>query len=450
VTSPSAGDRGVSLFDAVLLVCGAVVGIGIFFTPTQIAEQVSSPGMFLGVWIAAGVLTLLGCFTISELGAAFPREGGIYIYLLELVGPLWAFLYGWSAVWIASTGGLAVVATFMGDNIDKEHSAQIGAAVLLGFGAVCALGLRVGARFQSLLMLSKLAGIFALLYGGWSLAGAPSDPEPLLGTTSASSGGGGSFALALLPALFAYMGWANLGNITNRLREPVRDLPRAIILGMGGVILLYVSLAAVYLHAVGLEGIRENQLVASELARLAFGSTGEDVFRVGLAVSAGGVCLCSLILLPWVTVAMAKNGHFFRMFAFVHPKTGAPLASLVTLVIISICWMLFVDSDLVLEAQGQNAIIVNTILLGGYLSAIRRQPGLKRPYKSPFHPWIPRLYFVLLVSMLAGQVHGLFQERSLSDALTLLGISFGTLLSGAIVYGPWRWLVARADREVKA
>lgn len=445
MTSPGGRDRGVGQFDAILLVCGAVIGIGIFFTPTQIAAQVSSPGMFLGVWIAAGFLTLLGCFSISEMGAAFPREGGIYIYLLELVGPRWAFLYGWSAVWIASTGGLAVVANFLGNNIDAEHGAQIGAAALLGFGAVCGLGLRVGAKFQSLLMVSKLAGIFALLYGGWTLAGAPRDPEPLLGTTNSPSGGVGAFALALLPALFAYMGWANLGNITNRLREPVRDLPRAILLGMGGVILLYVSLAAVYLHAVGLEGIRENQVVASELARLAFGTTGEDLLRVGLTVSAGGVCLCSLILLPWVTVAMAKNGHFFRVFAFVHPKTGAPLASLAALVTISISWMLFADSGLVLEAQGQNAIIINTVLLGGYLRAIRRRPELERPYKSPLHPWIPRLYFVLLVCMLAGQVYGLFQERSVSDALTLLGISFGILFSGVLVYSPWRWLVARAD-----
>ena len=445
MTSQPAGERGLSLFDAVLLVCGAVVGIGIFFTPTQIASQVSSPGMFLGVWIAAGVLTLLGCFTISELGAAFPREGGIYLYLSELVGPMWAFLYGWSAIWIASTGGLAVVAMFMGENLSEEHGALIGVGALLGFGALCALGLQVGARSQSLMMLTKLAGIFALLWGGWSLAGAPKDPAPLLESSPGSEAGVGGFALALLPALFAYMGWANLGNITNRLREPVRDLPKAILLGMGGVILLYVSLACVYLHAVGLEGIRENPLVASEVARLAFGQTGEELFKVGLAISAGGVCLCSLILLPWITVAMAKNGHFFRIFGVVHPRTGAPLASLAAIVLISIGWILLADSDLVLEAQGQNAMIINTILLGGYLSALKRRPELERPFKSPLHPWIPRLYFALLLSMLGGQVYGLFSERSLQDALTLLGISFGILLSGALVYGPWRWVVARAD-----
>ena len=103
------------------------------------------------------------------------------------------------------------------------------------------------------------------------------------------------------------------------------------------------------------------------------------------------------------------------------------------------------DSNLVLEAQGQNAIIINAVLLGGYLRAIKRRPELERPYKSPLHPWIPRLYFVLLVSMLTCQVYGLFQGRSLSEAWTLLGISMGILLSGAIVYVPWRWLVARAD-----
>ena len=326
MTNQPGGESGLSLLDAVLLVCGAVIGIGIFFTPTQIAAQVSSPGMFIGVWIAAGFLTLLGCFTISELGAAFPREGGIYLYLSALVGPLWAFLYGWSAIWIASTGGLAVVAMFMGDILSEEHGTLIGGAALLGFGALCALGLQVGARSQSLMMLTKLAGIFALLWGGWTLAGSPSDPEPLIESSAAPSGGVGGFALALLPALFAYMGWANLGNITNRLRAPVRDLPRAILLGMGGGILLYVALAGVYLHAVGLQGIRDEPLVANEIARLAFGSTGEELFKVGLAISAGGVCLCSLILLPWITVAMAKNGHFFRIFGAVHPQTGAPRA----------------------------------------------------------------------------------------------------------------------------
>ena len=442
----SESDKGLGLFDSVLLVCGSVIGIGIFFTPSKIAEMVSSPEMFLAVWVVGGIFTLFACFSFAEMGAAYPREGGSYIYLLELVGPLWAFLFGWSVVWIASCGGLAIVASMFGSYVDDLFGlgglgTQIGVAMLLVFGGVCALGLRVGARFQSLLMLLKLAGIFALLYGGWRVAGSPVDPEPLLQETEGNSTGVGSFSLALLPALFAYMGWASLGNITNRLRDPVRTLPRAILMGMGGVIVVYVLLAAVYLHTVGLEGLRGNELFATEVARFAFGPSGEILFKIGFIISAAGVCLCSLLLLPWVTVAMAKNGHFFRVFGVVHPKTGAPFASLAILVTASISWMLVADTGLILDAQGQNAIIIDAVLMGGYLCALRRRTSLERPYKSPFDPWIPHIFFALLVAMLVTQI--------LEASFELLGTSAAIILSGLVVYGPWRWLVARADRAAQ-
>ena len=439
-------DKGLGLFDSVLLVCGSVIGIGIFFTPSKIAEMVSSPEMFLAVWVVGGIFTLFACFSFAEMGAAYPREGGSYIYLLELVGPLWAFLFGWSVVWIASCGGLAIVASMFGSYVDDLFGlgglgTQIGVAMLLTFGGVCALGLRVGARVQGLLMLLKLAGILALLYGGWRALGSPVDPEPLLQETEKSGTGVGAFSLALLPALFAYMGWASLGNIANRLREPVRTLPRAILMGMGGVIVVYVLLAAVYLHTVGLEGLRGNELFATEVARFAFGPSGEILFKIGFIISAAGVCLCSLLLLPWVTVAMAKNGHFFRVFGVVHPKTGAPLASLAILVTASISWMLVADTGLILDAQGQNAIIIDAVLMGGYLYALHRRTSLERPYKSPFDPWIPHLFFALLVAMLVTQI--------LEASLELLGTSAAIILSGLVVYGPWRWLVARADRAAQ-
>lgn len=412
--------------------------------------MVSSPEMFLAVWIGGGILTLLACFSFAELGAAFPREGGIYIYLLELVGPLWAFLFGWSAVWIASCAGLAIVAGLLGSYVDDLFGLggagqQIGIATLLVFGSVCALGLRVGTKFQSGLMLLKLAGIFALLYGGWRAVGSPVDPEPLLKRDAGGHSGISAFSLALLPALFAYMGWADIGNITNRLREPVKTLPRAILIGMGGVIVIYVSLAAVYLHTIGLDGLSGNQLFAAEVAQAAFGPNGEVMFKIGFIISAAGTLLCGLILLPWITVAMAKNGHFFRTFGFVHPKSGAPLASLAALVATSIAWMFIADTGLVMDAQGQSASIINMVLLGGYLRALHKDKTLKRPYKSPLDPWIPHTYFILLVIMLIAQIDGVFRTRASEDALSLLGISAGILLSGLLVYAPWRWLVARAD-----
>ena len=442
----SEGGGRVSLRDATLLVMGAVIGVGIFISPIGIAQEVQTPTAFLGVWVVAGILTLLACLTVAEVGSTYPREGGMYIYLLELIGERCAFVLGWSLVCIGSSGGISVIARTLGQYLEEllglEGTAMAwGAAGILGFGGVAAMGLSLGARCQSGIMGLKILGFLALLLGGWWVAGAPTPAAPLLDSPEPSGPGIGSFALAILPALFAFDGWMSIGNITGRLQNPVRDLPRAILVGMIAVIALYIAVSAVYLRSVGIEGIANDELFAAAVARHIFGEAGGNLFTWGIVLSASGVLLTAVILSPWVMVAMARNGHFFRTFAYIHPKTGAPLVSLAALVLLSLAWLLIADTNLVMSAKMLSLQLLNLVMVAGYLRALHKKTTPHRPFISPGEPWIPRLYFLLLAAILISQL--------LEASTPLLTVSATILLSGALIYGPWRRLVARADAPAR-
>lgn len=434
--------KRVALPDAVLLVMGSVIGVGIFISPVGIAQQVQSPAAFLGVWVVAGILTLLACLTVAEIGSTFPREGGMYIFLLELIGKRSAFMLGWCLLTIGSSGGISVIARTLGSYLEEllhlEGTAMAwSAGAILLFGALSALGLGLGARLQSGIMGLKLLAFLALILGGWWTAGAPTPDTPLLQSHATPSPGYGAFALAILPALFAFDGWMSISNITGRLRNPTRDLPRSILIGMVAVIILYLAVSTVYLRSVGIDGIANNELFAAAVAAHIFGTTAGELFTWLVVLSASGVLLTSVILSPWVVVAMARNGHFFRSFAFVHPKTSAPLISLAALITFSLLWLFIADTGLVMNAKMLSIQFLNLLMAIGFLRALSRKPALQRPFISPADPWIPRLYVLLLSTILIAQL--------LEASSELLLISGGILVSGGLVYGPWRRLVSRSD-----
>lgn len=441
--------RGIGVGDATLLVIGSVVGVGIFFTPQEVAAQVDGPGTYMLTWALAGLITLLGCFTVAELAAMYPRAGGGYVYLLELVGPRWAFLFGWTGVLVGTTAGIAVVGGFFARQLAGALPAvaslpeSVPALGLIWFLALlCASGVKLGARFQAVCISFKLGAILVLLGAGWMLIGGLAEAAlptakaaTVVGQPTADAGLAG-IARGLLPAFFAYFGWSNISTITSELESPQRTLPRAIVAGVVLVIALYLALGATYLRVLGFETLATNPGFAAETARRALGSAAGGVFQLGLAFSALGVMLAGILVSPWLYVAMARSGDFFTSLGWTHPRTRAPIPATTVQALGATAWYLHGDTSLAIDTVSYVTWILDVVMVGGLVWAIRSRPNLERPYRSPLDPWIPRLYLgvsaVLLVVV------------TLTSSRELLMAAGAMFASGFAIYTPWRRWVVRS------
>jgi len=326
--------RRLGVFDATMLVMGGIVGSGIFMNPSVVARQVSTPFLMQTAWVAGGVVALAGAFVYAELAARRPEVGGQYAYLREAFHPSVAFLYGWALLLVVQTGGMAAVAvTFAryfseltGATLPHWATASLTLALLT---AVNCLGVRSGSNVQSVLMVLKIAAIAALVAAGVFGAGVPHalTEGPLLGGP-ASLGLLAAFGAAMTPVMFSYGGWQTASFVAGEMREPRRDLPRGLLLGVCGVILLYVLVNYACLRALGAEGLAATETPASAVMRAALGQRGATFIALGIAISTLGFLSQSMLTAPRVYFAMAEDGLFFRAVAKLSPGTRAPVVAI--------------------------------------------------------------------------------------------------------------------------
>jgi APA family basic amino acid/polyamine antiporter len=251
--------RQLDVFDATMLVMGGIVGSGIFMNPSVVARQVHTPFLILGVWVAGGVLALLGAFIWAELATRLPEAGGQYAYLREAYHPSVAFVYGWVLLLVTQTGGMAAVAITFARYFREITGvawgdSAIAAAALLGLTAINCFGARVGSNVQSALMLTKMAAIAAMVVIGFALGGGQLHPLPLL-DRPVSAGLLAAIGAAMVPVAFAYGGWQTATFVAGEMRNPGRDLSRGLVAGVSGVILLYLAVNVVCLKVLGPEGL---------------------------------------------------------------------------------------------------------------------------------------------------------------------------------------------------
>jgi len=317
-----------------MIVMGGIIGAGIFVNPSVVARQVPTPLLVFVPWAIGGVIALIGAFVYAELAVLQPRVGGQYAYLRDAYHPIVAFLYGWTLLLVVQTGGMAGAAIIFGRYF-RELSGlvvpeQVIAAATLGIlTLVNCLGIRSGSNVQSTLMLLKLAAIGLLVGVGFSLVG----PTTVDSTVSlAVPGDGGALkglAAAMVPVLFAYGGWQTATFVSGEMRNPRRDLPRGLFLGVVGVIILYLLVTYVCLRALGHAGLANTTTPASEVMRLALGPRGAKIIACGIAISTAGFLSQSILTAPRVYYAMARDGVFFKAVGRLHPRTRVPVAAIV-------------------------------------------------------------------------------------------------------------------------
>jgi basic amino acid/polyamine antiporter, APA family len=324
--------RRLGLFDATMIVMGGIIGSGIFINPYVVARQVHTPLLILGAWAVGGLIALAGAFIYAELASLRPHVGGQYAYIREAFHPAAAFIYGWSLLLVVQSGGMAAVAiTFARYFIDLTHSRVtdwVVAAIALGaLTLINCLGVRAGSSVQSALMVLKILAIASLIGAGLWGAG-----DGVSGTTRQAASPDpenwsmiGAFGAALVPVLFAYGGWQTASFVAGEMREPRKNLPRGLLIGVMGVIVLYLAVNFVCVSVLGAGGLAETPTPASEVMRLVLGEKGRKVIAVGIAISTLGFLSQGMLTAPRVYFAMADDGLFFKRVAWLHPRTRVPV-----------------------------------------------------------------------------------------------------------------------------
>jgi APA family basic amino acid/polyamine antiporter len=453
-TEAPAGTARLGLFSATMLVMGGIIGVGIFFTPHQVAERVPQTLPFLSMWVLGGLMALTGAMTFAELAATFPREGGWFVFLREAFGPFAAFLFAWIVLFVISTGAVAVVthmllgwveALVLGRPAELSVHYLLGVLLIAAITGVCLSGIRQSTLLQNTCMVLKLAAIAVLVFAGFALF----SPDAAAASSSAAVApfSWSKVPDAMLSVLFACGGWQFVTYIAPNVVRPQRTLPLSILLGVAGIVVVYLALNSSFLRVIGIEGLArarkpEELDFASEVAILSLGSGGATFLRVAMSISAFGVCVAIMMATPGVYVAMAKEGLFFRRFGELSPRTGAPVAGLLCqgALILVYFFLPLVRAEAVDELTGAVVFaewIFHALVAFALLRLRATRPELPRPFKSWLYPLFPLAYGLLASWIVVGSI------LSAPASRTLLGV--GVLVLGAIVYRPWRQYVRKAS-----
>jgi basic amino acid/polyamine antiporter, APA family len=328
------------LFDATMIVMGGIIGSGIFINPYVVARQVHTPFLILGAWAIGGLIALAAGFIYAELAARMPRVGGQYAYIREAYHPALAFLYGWVLLLVIQTGGMAAVAVtfakYFLELTGLHFSEALLASLALGiFTLINCFGVRAGSTVQSTLMVLKIlaiamlvgCGAWFLWRGGSAIPRAPAQGFAML-DRPISFGLITAMGAALVPVLFAYGGWQTANFVAEEVREPRKNLPRALVIGVIGVVLLYLSVNIVCVYVLGPAGLANTTTPASAVMRAAFGPKGAALIAVGITISTLGFLSQSILTAPRVYFAMAEDGLFFRAVGWLDPKHHVPVVAI--------------------------------------------------------------------------------------------------------------------------
>jgi basic amino acid/polyamine antiporter, APA family len=443
--------RQIGLFSAVMLIAGDMIGTGIFISTGAIAETLPTPGGILLVWLFGGLLALAGALTCAELAASMPYAGGDYIYIREAYGRLMGFLSGWSSFLVTFSGAIAFLAVtltgflafFMPALGSQEVifsiplpfipiRATLGmffamAVVLLLSGLHC-LGVRQGTLAQNILTTLKIGALLGIiLLGVFFGEGDSSHFEPLFDWEKI--GNFSLFGAAFIPVIFAYSGWNAIIYIAGEVKDPDRNLPRALMWGVSIVMALYLAINAVYIYAVPVTEM-EGALRISEVATTAlFGYKTSAWITAIITVSILGALNVVTMIGPRIYYAMAKDGVFFQRLTYVHPTFGTPTKAIALQALWS-CLLILTNTWGTLFTYVSVVITLFSAFTVGSVIVLRwKKPELRRPYRLWGYPIVPILFVLVHFWIVWGSV----TER---PAQSLIGIFIVCL--GIPAYLIWR------------
>src|SRR5216117_3121543 len=418
--------RRLGPFDATMIVMGGIVGSGIFANPREVAVELPSAPLLLAAWGAGGVMALLGALIYAELAARRPGVGGQYAYLRDAYHPLAAFLYGWVLLLVVQTGGMAAVALIFARYSGRLLGVSfpepaLGMAALLALTVVNCLGVAMGARVQSALMVLKIAAIATLIVCGWLLV------PPVTGTAAAAPLAGQgvralfAFGAAMAPVLFAYGGWQTASFVSGELRDPRRDLPRGLLLGVSGVIVLYLGVNWVCVRALGGPGLAQTLAPASAVMERALGPAGARLIAAGIAISTLGFLSQSMLTAPRVYYAMAADGVFFRSVARIHPTTRVPIVAIALQGMVAVVITLSGTYEQILSyVVSTDFIFFGLTGLALFVFRRRQPPG---EFREPGHPVTTAIFVAACWAIVIATIVHAPRDSAIGFAILAAGLA---------------------------
>ncbi|HSP63983.1 MAG TPA: amino acid permease [Pyrinomonadaceae bacterium] len=436
--------RRLGLFDATMIVMGGIIGSGIFINPYVVAQQVHSNFLILGAWAFGGLIALAGAFIYAELSSQSSASGGQYVYLRDAFHPSLAFIYGWTLLLVIQTGGMAAVAvTFAkysmelgGGQASDVRASTVAAVALALLTIINCLGVRAGSTTQNVFMILKLVAIAALVIFGMTVSGGPRGATIIAAESSPTIRHALiAFGAALIPVQFAYGGWQTACFVAGEVREPRKNLPRGLLLGVLGVIAVYLSVNFVCLYALGPQGLAATKTPASAVMRLALGERGARFIAAGIAISTVGFLSQSMLTAPRVYFAMADDGLFFKSLARLNrARVPAFAIALQGALAIIICFSGRYEQ--ILNYVVSSDVIFFALTAACVFAYRRRAPvnNANGSFRIPGHPFTT-LFFIAACGAVA------FSTISRYPGNSLIGLAI--MLSGLPVYFVWASLRRR-------
>jgi amino acid transporter len=433
--------RELTLLDATMINVGTMIASAIFIVPAAVAASLPSPSLMLLVWVAGGVVSLLGALCVAELGAAFPEAGGLFVYLARAFGPVWGFLYAWTAALIINPASVAAIAvgfaTYVGffTPLGSAGIKVVAVASIVALTAVNCLGLKLGARVQNVLTLLKIGALGALIVSALVLPGGSAEHfRPLL-PAGGVAGLAGAFSVAMVAVLWAYDGWIEITYVGSEVRDPGRTLPRSIVVSVFLVVGLYALTNAAYLYVLPLDRMAQSALVGSDAALVLIGPLGAALVAGAIIVSTLGANNGIVLTSARIPYAVSRAGLFLRWMGGVHPRFHTPNAALLTQGAVAAAFALTGTYDQLFTY----VVFASWMFYGMSAMAVMRlravAPDLPRPYRVWGYPVTPVVFVLFALWLVAGTI----VESPLES-----GIGGAIILAGVPVYRYWR---GRKDGE---
>ena len=426
---PRSLTRQLGLWSAVAVLVGSTIGSGIFRSPAGITNRLPGPLPLMTVWIAGGLFALCGALTLAELSGAYPQTGGMYVFIREAWGRVTAFLFGWAELVIIRAASLGAISMTFAEYLLRvlgydpsiapysDWSHYVAAVAI----ALTATFNYVGVSWSSLVLnlttLAKYGGLLFIILLAFAI-GLPQTGGHYTPAAPSGSFGIAAFGLALVSVLWAFDGWADLSFVAGEVKDPRRNLPRAIIIGVIAVIAIYILANLAYLAVMPVGEIRTSPLVAADVAQRLIGAPGVVFVAITVMLSTFGTLNATLLTAPRIFFAMADDGLFFRKVASVHPRFGTPYVSILLTTALGVLFVL-------LRTFEQLAYTFVTAMVPFYALAVaavfvlRRRAGYEPPFRTPLYPIVPAL-FILATLFLLG--NAILDPSSRWGTLGVLGV----------------------------
>ncbi|UDM32418.1 APC family permease [Lentilactobacillus laojiaonis] len=436
--------KDIGLFAAISTVMGTVIGGGIFFKTSAVTQATHGVGLSLLVWFIGGILTICAGLSVSELAAAMPKTGGPIEIIGHTYGSIWGFLLGWAQMLVyfpANIAALSIVFATQIINLFHLSSGYLILIALLCSGSVTALnflGAKVGGQVQSITLVIKLIPIFIIAIAGLLIPGKVSISLIPLVSSHAHVNLITAFSGGLLATLFAYDGWLGVCNIAGEMKNPKRDLPLAIILGLTFIMIIYILINVAFLKTLPLDQLAGNQNAASDAAIKMFGQLGGKLVTVGILISVYGAINGYTLTGMRVPFTLANNNSlpFSKLFTKISTNTSVPYVAGIFEFIISTIMVIMGNFDMLTNMLVFVMWIFNTLLFIAVFKLRRVEPELERPYKVPGYPIVPLIAILGGVFILSTTI------------ITQLGLAIVGLIITAIgipIYYIHKWYIKKAS-----